>query len=247
VRTHLERVSQKGQWAKWSPDSTSVVWSNRGLAENLAGVLIRRLMESERVGVTGCSLRARVFAPLEDVVAFLNRHTNDERLTDLLWALIGVNWTSDAFRRREFRRQRAQAFRSPQVTPVPAALALIRLTLTPLKLTTEMFQTGRGTEPRWRVVSKQESATITTTPTVGPFHILARGDLAEAEDLAARRLWSDRIVAFGWANRRQRQRKYESGSAIDPVRLLAACLFPLSSNSLTRLARKVLNPPIGVS
>jgi len=247
VRTHLEPVSQKGQWAKWSPDSTSVVWSNRGLAENLAGVLIRRLMESERVGVTGFSLRARVFAPLEDVVAFLNRHTNDERLTDLLWALIGVNWTSDAFRQREFRRQRAQAFRSPQVTPVPAALALIRLTLTPLKLTTEMFQTGRGTEPRWLVVHKQESATLTTTPTVGPFHSLARGDLAEAEDLAARRLWSDRIVAFGWANRRQRQRKYESGSAIDPVRLLAACLFPLSSNSLTCLARKVLNPPIGVS
>ncbi len=246
LRIHLEAVKQAGQWTNWSPGSTSAVWSNRGLADNLAAVLLRRLMESERATVKGCSLHARVFAPLEDVVAFLNGQTDDERLTDLLWALIGIEWKSRQFRRRQLRHQLAEAFRSPHLTPVPAAFGLIRLTLAPLRLTTEKIRTGGRTERRWRIARKKEAAVLATTPTAAPFQQLVRGDLSEAEDLAAGRIWSDGIVPFGWANRRQRQKKYQSDSAIDPVRLLAACLFPLSPNSLTCLARQVLNPPVDV-
>jgi CRISPR-associated protein Csx17 len=246
LRVHLEPVEGKGQWAAWSQGSTSVVSSNRGLAGLLAAALLRRLMESDRAGVTGCSLRARVFASLEDVVAYLNQQTDDIALSDLLWALIGVNWTSRRFRGSPFRHQLIEAFRSPQVQPVPAAFGLIRLTLTPLKLVTERDPT-RGTEPRWRIARKPEQAVLTTTPTAEPFYQLARGSLSEAEELAARRLWSDRIVPFGWANRQRRQRQYQGGSVLDPSRLLAACLFPLSPNAMTRLARKVLNPPVLVS
>jgi CRISPR-associated protein Csx17 len=249
VRTHLEPVQQKGRWVTWSPGSTSSVWSNRGLAENLASVLVRRLTESEQAGITGCGLRARIFAPFDDVVAFIDHDTDDEFLSDLLWALIGVNWSSRVFRDSRFRDRRIKAFRSTKAKPAPAAFGLIRLSLAPLNLMVESTQTRQGTEPRWRVVREKESAVLTTTPAAGPFQFLARDRLAEAEDLAARRLWSDGVVPFGWSNQRQRQRaycRYQSGSAIAPVRLLAACLFPLSPNTLTRLTRRVLNPPVVV-
>jgi CRISPR-associated protein Csx17 len=244
LRTHLEPVDCPGLWASWSPGSTSAVWSNQDLADNLGALLLRRLMESERAGVTGCSLRARVFAPLEDIIAFINRDIDDESLTDLLWALIGVKWTSRQFRRSRFRNQLIAALRSPHLTPVPAAFSSIRLTLTPLKLTTEPLRTARGNEHRWRIARKEEATALTTTPAAEPFQHLARGDLSEAEDLAARRLWSDRLVPFGWANRQQQGRKHHSNSAMDPIRLLAACLFPLSPNALNRLVRQVLNPPV---
>jgi CRISPR-associated protein Csx17 len=247
LRTHLEPVEQKGHWAKWSPDSTSAVWTNRALSDNLAAVLLRRLLESERAAVQGCSLRARVFAPLEDVVAFINQQTDDARLTDLLWALAGVKWTAREFRHRAFKKRRAAAFRSPHLTPSPTAFGLIRLTLVSLKLIGETFTTNHGTKHRWRVANSTDSGSLEIVPIAEPFQQLARGDLSDAENLSARRLWSDRIVPFGWENRRRRQAKYETGFVIAPVRLLAACLFPLSSNSLTRLARQVLNPPVALS
>lgn len=249
LRTHLEKVEQKGQWAKWMPGSTSAVWSNHALADNLAAVLIRRLIESDQVGVKGCSLRARVFAPLEDVVAFINGLADDEMemLTNLLWALIGVKWTSDEFHRRNFRHRLILAFRSPQVHPAPSAFGLIRLNLTSVKLTIKPFPTHHGKEDRWVVVGTNELGAMTTTPAAEPFQQLTYRNLSEAENLAARRLWANGIVPFGWANRGQRHGKYQTGAAIDPVRLLAACLFPLSSNSLTRLARQVLNPPVVIT
>jgi CRISPR-associated protein Csx17 len=244
--THLEPVEQERRRLSWSPGSPSVVWSNRPTADNLAAVLVRRLIESERAGVRGCSLRARITAPLDDVVAFINRQTNDDLLAHLLWALIGLKWSADDFRQLTFVGQRAEVFRAPLTAPVPMTLGLIRMVLTPLKLISARPRSDHGPEGFWRVAGREErgSAALTTTPTPAPFQKLARGNVPEAEDLAARRLWSDRLVPFGWTNRKRRQSKYQTGSAVDPVRLLAACLFPLSRSSLTRIARQVLTPPV---
>jgi CRISPR-associated protein Csx17 len=246
LRTHLEPVQQNGPWTNWSPGSSSTVWSNGPFAGNLAAVLLRRLVESERQSVSGCSLRALVFAPLDDVVAFISGRTDDAMLSDLLWALIGLHWTSAEFRERAFRNSWAKAFRSRYITPAPTAFGLIRLNLTPLKLTTERYRMGHD-GPGWRIAVKEGPDGLSTTTAAGPFQQLARGDLPGAENLAARRLWSDRIVPFGWANRRQRSNKYQTGCEIIPRRLLASCLFPLSSSSLERLARQVLNPPSDVT
>jgi CRISPR-associated protein Csx17 len=247
LRTHLEPVERKGQWVDWSPGSTATVWSNQELAHNLAAVLLRRLMESDQEGVKGCSLRSRVFAPVEDVIAFVNRQTNDEILAHLMWALAGIQWTSKEFRQHGFRAQLARVFRSPHITPVPTPFSLIRLTLTPLNLTIEPLRTKRGLEHRWRLARKKESSVLTTKPTAEPFQQLAHGHLSEAENLAARRLWSDGLVPFGWANRRRRENKYKMCLDVAPIRLVAACLFPLSPNSLTQLVRQVVNPPVAVT
>ena len=166
LRTHLEPVEQKGRWAKWAPGSTSAVWTYRALGDNLAAVLLRRLMESERAAVRGCSLRARVFAPLEDVVAFINQQTDDARLTDLLWALVGVNWNARDFRHRAFKKQRADKFRSSHLTPAPTAYGLIRLTA-PLvsleRLIGETSMDSRGTKHRWRVTHSTDAGSTFNT------------------------------------------------------------------------------------
>jgi CRISPR-associated protein Csx17 len=266
LRTHLEPVLQEGRWFAWSPGSTSVAWSNRALVDNLAAVLLRRLIESDRGGRTssaaaeggnagprelagskhapqGCSLRASVFAPLEDVMAFMNERTDDEKLADLLWAFIGIDWQSRDLRRRRFRAELGRAFRSPLVTPVPAAFGLIRLVLETLRLTAGPPNARGSSDRRWRVAGKKEAADLVVSPTAEPFWKLTLGALDEAEVAAAQRLWSDRAIPFGWANRQRRGTGLVTGCRIEPIRMLAACLVPLSPSSLTRLAGQVLNPP----
>jgi CRISPR-associated protein Csx17 len=236
LRAHLEEVEQKRRRVDWKPGSTSAVWTNRTPSVNLAAVLVRRWMESERAGTKGLALRARVFAPLADVVAFLHGQTDDELLADLLWALIGLKWNAEAFPRPQSR--------VPLVVPPPPEFSLIRLVLRPVRLAIENRPDG---ELSWRAVQDREQAALVTTPSAGPFQRLSRGNLSRAVAFAARRLWSDRLVPFGWANRRQRQDDYPTAAKLHPVRLLAACLFPLSGSSLTRLARQALSPPVPVS
>ena len=44
IRNHLEPVRQNGRWVSWDRGSTSAIWSNRPLVDNLAAVLMRRLL-----------------------------------------------------------------------------------------------------------------------------------------------------------------------------------------------------------
>lgn len=234
LRIHLEEVGLTKGRPSWKPGSASAVWSNRTHAENLGAILLRRGMESHRAGVPGLALRARVFAPLDDVRAFLAGQTDDELLADVLWALIGLKWSDPTFRWPQVH--------VPLVAPLPREFGLIRLLLRPLHLTAER---GPGEEMHWRVV--REQGLRTTTPVFGPFRQLARGELSQAVALARRRLWSDQLIPFGWCNRRRRQDDYPTEVRLNPVRLLAACLFPLAASSLTRLARQVLGSSVPVA
>ena len=91
----LEPVEFSGNYAKWSPGSTSAVWSNQSLASNLAQVFRRRQMEAFRRGSSrgqqhvGVPLRSPYFATLPDVVAFLRAELDEDKLTDLLCGVAG--------------------------------------------------------------------------------------------------------------------------------------------------------------
>jgi CRISPR-associated protein Csx17 len=241
LRVHLEEVEAGWRFA-WSPGSSSAVWSNRPLAQNLCDVFLRRWLETERGGEEGVSLRSRVFAPLADVIAFLNGDTDDELLADLLWALVGIDWTVRAWFRQPKNRDRlGAAFRVP-VTSLSSDFALLRLLAQPIGLAT--------TEDGMHWQARTE-ALVTTTPAASPFHLLGRArpsreTLDDAIDQVARRLWARGLVPFGWQNRRRRTGKYQAGSPVDldPRRLVAACLFPLSPSALGRLADRVITVPV---
>jgi CRISPR-associated protein Csx17 len=247
-RTHLEEVEQQGKWPSWKPGSTSAVWANRPPADNLASAFLRRWVESEQTGMSGLPLRWRVFAPLADVAAFLCGETDNDLLADLLWGLIGVNWSAGWFRQKANRQAWVSRFSVPGRPTLPQEFALLRLVVQPVGLVPKPSAAGGPEgegEPQWHVVRPGEDR-LRTEPCAAAFHRLRRGDLPGAVDLAARRLWADRITPFGWSNRHRRKDDYPTDAGTDPVRLLqllAACLFPLSRAALTRLARQALGPP----
>ena len=95
-----------------------------------------------------------------------------------------------------------------------------------------------------RVVRRGEEPVLSTTPIAEPFHRLARGTdptraLADAVALARRRLWADQLPL----DRRFQRNDPRPDLALDPGRLLAASLFPLSPTDKSRLLRVILPRP----
>ncbi|QJW94167.1 type I-G CRISPR-associated protein Cas8g1/Csx17 [Frigoriglobus tundricola] len=217
LRVFLEEVEAKGAYFNWSPGSTSSVWSKRSLTDNLAAVFRRRQMEAFRTGQSGLPLKSPRPASLESLFHFLAEHTDDEKLHDLLWGLSAIDWNT------------VEDFKLPAVPApdlaIPFEFGVPRLLVSP-------FATTDGGE--------------TTTPDQDVFHALAsgRGDaVSQCVDRAAKRLKSSGLLVNGYRNRYRAGASLGVASAIQPARLLAAMLFPLSDRDLMRIANAVLYPP----
>jgi CRISPR-associated protein Csx17 len=220
-RIFLEPVENHGTRFAWDVGSTSAVWSNRPLSENLAAVFRRRMMESFRAGRADVPLASRRHAPVADVVAFLRNEVDDEKLSDLVWGLSAVG-PGDA----------GVPDDSDGDIAVPFEFGLPRLLVAPVAL--------RPAGDRW--VRADRGAGYVSTPDPAVFQSLAR-DVSAAVNAAARRLKADGLLATGYRNRQQAGRELAVTSPIPPVRLLAAMLFPLSDRDLVRVANAVLYPP----
>jgi CRISPR-associated protein Csx17 len=227
LRAFLEEV-EVTRFVNWSPGSTSAVWSKQSLAANLSAVFLRRQMEAFRSGHVGVPLYSPRPAPLADVIAFLNEETDDDKIHDLLWGLIAVDFPTQ--------------YLTPESgeTDVPFEFGVPRL------LVQESSFVPNG--GYWQRSDDTES---NTWPEPDVFNALASGQakaVQQCVDRAARRLKSGGLLVTGYRNRRQAGKSLAVMSAIRPERLLferllAAMLFPLSQHDLERIANAVLYPP----
>jgi CRISPR-associated protein Csx17 len=231
IRVFLEETELMGGYYRWSPGSTSAVWSKRPLAANLSVVFHRRQMEAFRDGQQGISSCSPRPAQLADVVAFLHGETDDDKLADLLWSLSAVNWSDVDPRPPDVEVDAA----------VPFEFGVPRLLIEPRTIVA-VHPRGGGW-PRWGLADGEE-ANINPDPDV--FHVLASGQrdaVQRCVDHAARRLKSGGLLVRGYRNRRSSGRSLEVVSPIPADRLLAAMLFPLSDRELEMIANTVLFPP----
>jgi CRISPR-associated protein Csx17 len=223
LRVFLEQV-EVTQFISWSPGSTSAVWSKRPLATNLAAVFRRRQMEAFRGGMEGVPLGSPRPARLADVIAFLNEETDDDKLHDLLWGLLGVEFPS------EFILPAAG-----DEVDVPFEFGVPRLLVQ-----------KHGFVPAGRRWVRSTDIEPNAIPHPEVFHSLASGRqnaIGECVDRAARRLRSGGLLVAGYRNRRQAGKPLAIASTIRPERLLAAMLIPLSHRDLEDTAKAVLCPP----
>jgi len=221
LRTFLEQV-EVTRFVNWSPGSTSAVWSKQKLAANLAAVFRRRQMEAFRTSEAGVPLRSRRYARLDDVIAFLNRDIDDNKLHDLIWGLVTVEYPVNLPSLANSEGE------------VPFEFGVPRL------LVEERCFVANG--PHWNLSSGGENV----KPDPDVFHALGfhRGDaIDQCLTRAARRLKSGGLLVTGYRNRRQAGKKIAVVSSIEPERLLAGMLFPLSDRDLERVANSVLYPP----
>ncbi|MGC9320502.1 MAG: type I-G CRISPR-associated protein Cas8g1/Csx17, partial [Armatimonadota bacterium] len=76
----------------------AVVWGHGDLSSNLAAVLMRRCMDSRRLGLDALPLCGTRPARLDDIGAFIYEEIDESKLEDLLWGLNAVwldrEWTA---------------------------------------------------------------------------------------------------------------------------------------------------------
>ncbi|KYG07871.1 hypothetical protein BE21_26815, partial [Sorangium cellulosum] len=90
-----------------------VVWAGRDLADDLAAVAQRRMIEAALHGARVFPLRGRAYAPLDDVALFLDGAVDEARIAGLARALMAVEW---------WRARRPP--RPPRAAPTPVLYAL---------------------------------------------------------------------------------------------------------------------------
>jgi len=224
LRCHLEpvvlRAAQDPRWFDWDDQpSNDVVWHEGDLVNVLNAIFGRRLLSARQAGHSVLPDTAVCFAPLADVVAFLEGQTDDGRLADLLWGLSLVDWSrarssalqSDFLEGARHEQSQSVPDPTPEATP-PAIYSLLRLAF-----------------PR-----HVECSDFPEIPIVAAIHQhAAHGNGSAASRLAARRLRAsdlppalETVCVKGVAARRA----------------AAALLFPLSRADFARLRELVLKP-----
>ena len=83
---------KKGAW-QWTERGGHVVWAGGDLARNLGAILIRRTMDAQKAGETPLPLASLFPTSLADIAAFTTGQTDDQKLEDLVWGLIGSSTT----------------------------------------------------------------------------------------------------------------------------------------------------------
>lgn len=168
-RSNIESFDDASR--SWAQRSTSAVWSNAGLEENLASVLQRRSIDARSQSLSHPPVLSSRFASLASIEAFLSRETDDEKLEDLLRGLILIDWSQD--------KTPGSRIEKRNIPPtLSRAYALLKL----LFLHKGEFQSKPDAET---IVIKHE-------PSIIP--LLRAGRVPDALDTAARRLRASGVM-----------------------------------------------------
>ena len=173
-------------------------------------------MDGKRKGCEKLPLNFRSTVSLETITRFLNGDTDDGRIEELLWGLILV------------KQPRAGSFpgysSSSPTAPLPRSFALLKLLLLPGPVKTPEGSVSIGVEPQ-----------------VLP--LLRAGRLDEACTIASRRLRASGLVPMTAKCEGFRISMGEKiWGKVDPLRLAAALLLPVSEGDVTALGRLILRP-----
>lgn len=168
IRENLEPVEYKNGKFVWAANSTSAVWSAGDLAENLSNVLLRRSIDARSGGLPLPQLRAKRFASLRSIAAFLDFQTDDERIEDYLFALNLIDW---------HRTEKYESAEKQNSANLPRIYALLKLLFLP-----------DGKLKRKNVPEIE----IKHEPSIVP--LLRAGRIADALEIAERRLKSSGIA-----------------------------------------------------
>ena len=234
--------AKKTKAVEWNPDSVSAVWRRGSLVANLSAVFRRRQMEAFRSGEEGVPLSSNHPARLDHVMQFLNDRIDEDKLADLIWGMLGINWDQVV----------APPDEKPQM-PVPMEYGIPKLLVMKRSFVSKRIirKVPKPNHPNSKLIwniTKDPNSNANAKPDPNVFHPLSSGRsnseaVRECVDCAALRLKAGGLLVHGYQNRRQSGRSLAITSTIPPERLLAAMLFPLSNDDLRRIANSVLSPP----
>jgi CRISPR-associated protein Csx17 len=170
---------------------------------------------------------------LSDISRFLEGHTDDNRLEDLLWGLLLAERLSDEA--NDFRTTDAR-----DGDPVPRAYALLKLAVLPGRITWK--DGSKGAVLRHTLRADTEGA-VAVHPEAAMLARLGAGDVAGACQLAIRRLRVAGFTPLPGSHADGSRRDVSQEFTAPPNRLLASLLFPITNDAVDALGQMVLRRP----
>jgi CRISPR-associated protein Csx17 len=211
-------------YAGWETADNAVVWNSADLADNLAAVLARRLMDGQRADCDGLPLAFERPVSLDAVAAFIGGEDhaialNEDRISDLIWGLMAV----------EVGKADRPQFPDRDPPLLPRAYALLKPLFTP-----RMIDAPDGIDG------------LCPEPEILP--LLRANRVGDACRLAMRRLRIAGLKPLPHRATGHRARDVEwhdaHGTVSDGPRLAAALLLPISPLSLNDLLTLVTRPSL---
>ncbi|AUX19853.1 hypothetical protein SOCEGT47_003060 [Sorangium cellulosum] len=191
-----------------------VVWAGRDLADDLAAVAQRRMIEAALHGAHAFPLRGRAYAPLDDVALFLDGAVDEARVAGLSRALMAVDW-----------KRAPRPPRQPRAARPSVLHALFRLAYTPDAVN------GRPVGDRDGSTGSLSPLTPRLDP--APLRLLLAGRLHDAGAAAVRTLTA--------AGARPKLRVV-AGAPELAHRLAATLAIPIAPEDLATLLRLICKP-----
>lgn len=230
LRANLEPVDwEKKRCRAWAEKDRAVVWNAADLPTNLAAILARRLMDGNRYGCEYLPIWSATSAPLGAIAGFIAGEFDDRRIEDLLWGLCLVQPNAH------------YSLEPADGSGIPAAYALLKLLFLPRPLVIERDADGRVRSARLLRLNepKDQGVRIGREPRI--VHLLRARQLGEACAIAMRRLRVSGLAPMPRATTgRTRDGDWDEldwmgAAGIDPIRLAAALLIPISNKAVSRL------------
>jgi len=240
LRANLEPVTlQKRQWV-WQAAAPHVVWHTADLAENMAAVLARRIMDATRAGCETLPLDFKRTVSLEAIALFIAGETDDYRINDLLRGLVLI----DHWQKYPDNLPRSSIYDAPIL---PREYALLKLLFLPRPLIREpdeqrqrwKWRLARVVERSDKIAKLEEGVVIRPEPRVLP--LLRARRVTEACGIAYQRLRSSGLNPLPGpiSSGDSRELDWERDPSIDPQRLAAALLLPVSDRTINELIHMV--------
>ncbi len=225
IRSNIEPVTLNGRWS-WQEAGPHVVWKNSSLSENMAAVLVRRMMDGAKAGCDGLPLEAKRFVTLDAITHFIRGNIDDDRIEELLWGLILIDHRQVKFDLKNYK----------PIEIIPREYALLKLLFLPNKLT---FKIENGYKKWFSASSDEEGLTIRSEPRILP--LLRTGRTSEACQIAYQRLRSSGFNPLPGpkTSGKSREKEWEPDPFVDPRRLAAALLLPISDKDINQLINLV--------
>jgi len=225
-RAHLAplEIGKSDAWADTTQTRALALWTGRDLVRDLAAILERRLLEAQRrefvsAGHSELPLRGYPTAPLWALAAFLAGRTDDRRIADLAAGLAWVKQPPSG--QTPARSEQPPTDRDP----IPFAFAAIKPLLHPSGVGHGLLRLGGQKTAELR--DSNALCPINPLPVV---RLLTAGRADDSVRLAQRLARGARLAApFADADVHR---------TVDPMRLAAALVFPLSPKAYAALTKR---------
>ncbi len=212
LRTNLEAVKQTHWGWAWDETAPSVVWGGGSLVSNMTAVLARRLLDGKHAG-----LAFHHCVRLPTIARFIAGDLDDQRIDELLWALVLADTAKAS--KPTFQESRGAAI-------LPRAFGVLKPLFLPWPVQFE------SKARRWGYGATAGDL-VRLEPRILP--LLRAHRTREACEIAARRLFVSGIPPLEGAG--------SLGDSLDPDRLAAALLLPVCNHDLDELMRLVARDP----